>query len=74
MENNIPPPLRVKYPFLEMKVGDSFFIQTKDVYRTQVRIWSAIYRLREFKKDTTSNFTTHIERKEECGVRVWKIS
>ena len=68
VEKGIPfPRVRLRYPFREMKVGDSFFMPCADEEKRRIA-----RRL----SSTTSNpknggrFTV---RRVEGGVRVWKI-
>ena len=77
IEKNIELPKRSsgrpsKYPFSEMKVGDSFFIPVAD----HIDIWNVAGAVRNaanmarIRDKTIGRFST---RKVEGGVRVWRI-
>ena len=64
IEKGIPIPVkRKKYPFAEMEVGDSFFIEKKQSTVSVACSWF----VREVKPEW--GFTC---RKENNGVRVWR--
>lgn len=70
IEKGIPQPARSggrysKYPFREMKVGDSFLAETSDasVIRSNVAVFS--------RRNPGYKFST---RKEGTGIRVWRIA
>jgi len=66
IEKGIAIPNTCKYPWKEMEVGDSFFVQDEKM-RNSISA-TAIYHT----KRGVGKFTV---RKEECGgIRVWRIS
>lgn len=75
IEKGIPPPedkpkTRNKYPFKEMEIGDSFFVQTsddEDERTVRNKIGTAA---RGAKWRTGMKFVT---RAVEGGVRVWRV-
>lgn len=56
--------LRRRYPFKEMKVGDSFFISCDDTHRQQRRVHAAA------RGHKDKRFVT---RQSSDGVRVWRV-
>jgi hypothetical protein len=85
IENNIPMPVTSKsspyrkYPFAEMKVGDSvFFADEPKGTQSNPSVASRMYSAHSRKKfssrkkpDGGSKFTS---RKEGTGVRIWRIA
>ena len=69
IERNIPPPEytqdnRVKYPFRELKVGDSFFVDGKEKgHRARAAA----------RQMTVRTNITLLTRSENGGVRIWRI-
>jgi hypothetical protein len=70
IEKNIPVPIKAKnieakYPFMEMEVGDSFFVPNmrKESLSTTICKWRK-------RRKIKFQFLTA---KERNGVRVWKI-
>lgn len=73
IEKGVPIPGNVtrktKYPFREMKVGESFFINDKiDPERTRKKIAAAASM---FSRDKEYKFKTQVF---EGGVRTWRIA
>jgi len=64
IDKNIPIPNRSKYPFAEMEVGDSIFI---DKTTTQSSVCQMAY---TYGKKNNKKFTS---RTEGNGVRIWRI-
>lgn len=66
IENNIPIPIQryCKYPFKDMIIGDSFFVEGK----SNALLSIAKYFAKQHKLDW--KFTV---RKEENGTRIWRI-
>lgn len=66
IEKGVPvpsPPMRAKYPFKDMEVGDSFFVSSE--YIDKVRSSAASYARAHGMKFTT--------RQEGDGLRVWRV-
>lgn len=73
IEKNIPIPSnttkRSKYPFIDMKIGDSFFITTDhNPEHTRKRVAAAASM---FSKERGWRFKTQVSQQ---GVRVWRIA
>jgi hypothetical protein len=70
IERNVPPPPTAatlqEYPFTEMNVGDSFWVEDPNG-RVQARIQA---KLCYYKRTSGTNWTT---RRIDGGVRVWRI-
>lgn len=71
IETNVPvPPLsggaRPKYPFREMKIGDSFFASNEDAKVISVRVSAHTFG----RRNKEYRFTVV---KESGGCRVWRI-
>ena len=76
IEKNIPIPLTnykkaigSKYPFLQLKIGDSFFIKCDDNEK-RAKQTTLIALSGRLSKEYKMKFTT---RKVDGGVRVWRI-
>lgn len=69
IDTNVPPPRRLgarsKYPFNDMKVGDSVFISTAQANITSVRCSSYQVGLRRGFKFSVL--------KQDGGCRVWRV-
>lgn len=71
IDKNIPIPLAPnsrKYPFNEMKVGDSFFVEVASLKRAQMVQANLIGCTRRRK----GKFTTRLCR-NPLGIRIWRI-
>ena len=73
IEKGVPAPIRAtrksKYPFRDMVVGDSFFVnEREDVKRTQQKLSAAAIMF--CKKNPTYKFKTQAF---HSGVRIWRI-
>jgi len=70
VESGIPVPVRLRYPFGELEVGDSFFIPEEegDTRKAQVNVMSALrnYNSRHTPIKCTTQYSPE-------GVRVWRI-
>ena len=72
IDKGIPIPKKTRYPFTEMKIGDSFFAplaEGKRIERLQSSITGAARSLRDRLRITTRR----VEEKGIAGVRVWRI-
>lgn len=69
-----PPQLRVrrKYPWPEMKVGDSFFIPVDDARQCERVRNSAKASAGQFRARHNRAFET-VSRKIEGGLRIWRV-
>lgn len=71
IEKGIPVPQHVhanrKYPFMDLSVGDSFFVKTTDLKKAHAVACSA--RINSKKSD--KKFTA---KQDSDGVRVWRIA
>ena len=68
VEKGIPvPPRQARYPFREMKVGESFFVPCTDEEKARIqnRLTNSCAKAR--------GFGTFTVRRVEGGVRAWKI-
>ena len=71
IEKNVPPPAfhgapnRLKYPFKEMEVGDSFSVPPED--KDRVRSSASLAGMRLSRKFT-------LRRQDDGSFRVWRIS
>ena len=72
IDKNIPVPANAsaRYPWAEMEVGDSFFVEDKEnIYSQQSslstagRVWANAHK----------NGSKFITRKVEKGLRIWRI-
>jgi hypothetical protein len=73
IEKDVPVPKNItrksKYPFREMKIGDSFFVKDKeDIKKTQRKMAAVAYMF--CKKNSEYKFKTQAL---EAGVRVWRV-
>jgi hypothetical protein len=73
IETGVPVPTRAtrksKYPFREMEVGNSFFVNDKDeVNRTQQKLSAAAAMF--CKKNPAYKFKTQTF---DTGVRIWRV-
>lgn len=64
-----PPRTRSTYPFAQMEVNDSFFVPSGEdgVRNTERRVSASAA---QYGRRTSTKFTT---RREEDGVRVWRV-
>lgn len=74
IEKNIPIPVGYAesggiYPFLEMEIGDSFFIETENHQQDTVRVHNTVTMLRKRKGITLKMKTAKVK----GGIRVWRI-
>ena len=73
IEKGVPVPKNItrksKYPFLEMQIGDSFFIKEKEDVKKAQRKMAAIANM-FCKKNSEYKFKTQAF---EAGVRIWRI-
>jgi hypothetical protein len=79
IEHNIPIPAHgnvgaVRYPFREMKQGDSFFVrqetgESRKKLSARVRSASA-----QFRRRSTGELVTFTTRMEKNGIRVWRLT
>ena len=86
LEDNIPIPPDFhegsrKYPFVDMKVGQSFFIAPEYEDETVKRLGNRIAQARQaFQKkmaklETPVQFTQRIDTKDDIvGYRIWRVS
>lgn len=74
IDKNIPIPQRcaakIKYPFADMDVGDSFFVARPDE-ESPSRFRNRMQAVITFGKKRTGYFFT--SRIEEAGIRIWRI-
>ena len=63
IEKNIPIP-NIKYPFAELEIGDSFYVEGGRNVTSAVRVAAFT-----FAKKTNTSFVT---RTVENGVRIWR--
>lgn len=79
IEHNVPIPPHgnvgaVRYPFRDMKAGDSFFVkqepgESRAKLSARVRSASA-----QFRRRATGEVVSFTTRMEKTGIRVWRIS
>jgi len=69
IEKNIPIGFskKLKYPFNQMKVGDSFFVKGDKKQANAVTVYATTYK----KNNAGTNFTC---RSTEDGIRVWRTA
>ncbi len=75
IETNIPVPVErgSKYPFASLKIGNSFFVKSRDEERSAVqnRLNAAVNNFRKTKAGTGRKF---IVRRVEGGIRCWRTA
>ena len=73
IDKNIEMPTALLYPFKDMEVGDSFFIEAKDKKEAQSFRLKAMGAARQYVYKSQSKDLKYVTRYVENGIRIWRI-